>query len=137
MSEISGREAFFCHHPGRNAFRVQCGKAFLQNNVGELVQGFTDRSRRQGTVRLLLPGARMLAGVLNMLCDPELLDALPEGLCGLFRGVSCRHSFWPFIEGVSERTYTGEQFRHIDDGLGCEFEGRHYSAYQISQMWQG
>ena len=49
-------------------------------------------------------------------------------------GANCRHSFWPFIEGVSERTYTDEQLRHIDDGLGCEFEGRRYSAYQASQM---
>lgn len=49
-------------------------------------------------------------------------------------GANCRHSFWPFIEGVSERTYTDEQLRHIDDGLGCEFEGRRYSAYQATQM---
>lgn len=33
-----------------------------------------------------------------------------------------------------ERTYTDEQLEHIDDGLGCEFEGKHYTAYEATQM---
>lgn len=33
-----------------------------------------------------------------------------------------------------ERTYTDEQLEHIDDGLGCDFEGKHYSAYEVTQM---
>lgn len=33
-----------------------------------------------------------------------------------------------------ERTYTDEQLEHIDDGLGCEFEGKQYTAYEATQM---
>lgn len=33
-----------------------------------------------------------------------------------------------------ERTYSDEYLAHIDDGLGCEYEGRTYSAYEATQM---
>lgn len=48
-------------------------------------------------------------------------------------GANCRHTRRAFIEGVSERTYTDEQLAHIDDGLGCEYEGRKYTAYEATQ----
>lgn len=48
-------------------------------------------------------------------------------------GWNCRHSFYPFIEGVSERTYTDEQLRHIDDGHEAEYEGKTYTAYEATQ----
>lgn len=47
--------------------------------------------------------------------------------------VDVRHTFYPFVEGVSERTYTEEQLEHIDDGLGCTFEGKTYTAYEATQ----
>ena len=31
-------------------------------------------------------------------------------------------------------TYTDDQLKHIDDGLGCEFQGKKYSAYEATQM---
>ena len=59
-------------------------------------------------------------------------------VCGLgdvtgLNGANCRHNRFPFIEGVSERTWTDEQLAHIDDGHGCTFEGREYTAYQATQ----
>lgn len=48
--------------------------------------------------------------------------------------VDVRHTFYPFVEGVSERTYTDEQLEHIDDGLGCTFDGKTYTAYESTQM---
>lgn len=61
-----------------------------------------------------------------------------EAVCGYglgegIGGWNCRHSFWPFIEGVSERTYTDEYLAHIDDGHNLEFEGKYYSAYEATQ----
>lgn len=35
---------------------------------------------------------------------------------------------------MSERTYSDEQLEHIDDGLGCEYDGRSYTAYEATQM---
>lgn len=60
-------------------------------------------------------------------------------VCGLgavdgLEGANCRHRRYPWVEGVSERTYTNEQLSHIDDGLGCEFEGTTYSAYEATQQ---
>ena len=48
--------------------------------------------------------------------------------------VDVRHTFYPFIEGVSERTYTDEQLAHIDDYIGCTFDGKKYTAYEATQM---
>ena len=47
-------------------------------------------------------------------------------------GPNCRHWFNPFIEGVSERTYTDEQLANIDPPP-FEYEGRTYTAYQATQ----
>lgn len=60
-------------------------------------------------------------------------------VCGLgevdgLEGVNCRHRRFPWVEGVSERTYTDEQLAHIDDGHDADYDGRHYSAYEASQM---
>lgn len=30
-----------------------------------------------------------------------------------FKGINCRHFWWPFIEGISERTYTDEQLEEM------------------------
>ena len=48
--------------------------------------------------------------------------------------VDVRHTFYPFVEGVSERTYTDEQLAHIDDGLGCKFDVKEYSPYEATQF---
>lgn len=59
-------------------------------------------------------------------------------VCGLgyvdgLEGANCRHRRFPWVEGVSERTYTNAQLAHIDDGLGCTFEGKKYNAYEATQ----
>lgn len=61
-----------------------------------------------------------------------------EESCGLgsvtgILGANCRHSYFAVVEGVMEPTFTEEQLAHIDDGLGCDFEGKHYSAYAATQ----
>lgn len=60
-------------------------------------------------------------------------------VCGLgavdgLEGANCRHRRNVWVEGVSERTYTDEQLEHIDDGLGCTFDGKTYTAYEATQM---
>lgn len=62
-----------------------------------------------------------------------------ERTCGIgdvtgILGANCRHSWSAFVEGVMERTYTDKQLEHIDDGLGCTFEGKTYTAYEATQM---
>lgn len=47
-------------------------------------------------------------------------------------GANCRHSWWPFLEGVMERTYTDEELADIDPPP-VEYEGRTYSAYEATQ----
>lgn len=50
------------------------------------------------------------------------------GLCGW----NCRHSFFPFFPGFSERTYSKKDLEEIDPPP-FEYEGRTYTAYEASQ----
>lgn len=64
----------------------------------------------------------------------DLVETTGYGYVDGLTGSNCRHHKYPFIPGVSERTYTDEQLAHIDDGLGCTFDGKTYSAYEATQM---
>lgn len=64
----------------------------------------------------------------------DLVATTGYGYVDGLTGANCRHHKCPFIPGVSERTYTDDQLKHIDDGLGCEFQGKKYSAYEATQM---
>ena len=63
-----------------------------------------------------------------------------EKVCGYgsvtgIGGANCRHSYWPFIEGVSERTYTDSELEAMkpENRPKIEFEGRKYDDYQATQ----
>ena len=64
----------------------------------------------------------------------DLVETTGYGYVDGLTGANCRHHKYPFVPGVSERTYTDEQLAHIDDGLGCEFDGKKYTAYEATQM---
>lgn len=64
----------------------------------------------------------------------DLVETTGYGYVDGLTGANCRHHKYPFIPGVSERTYTDGQLEHIDDGLGCTFDGKTYTAYEATQM---
>lgn len=64
---------------------------------------------------------------------PDIYEVCGLGAVDGLEGVNCRHRRNVWVEGVSERTYTDEQLAHIDDGLGCTFEGKTYTAYEATQ----
>ena len=65
---------------------------------------------------------------------PSIYEVCGLGYVDGLEGANCRHRRFPWVEGVSERTYTDEQLAHIDDGLGCTFDGKAYTAYEAAQM---
>lgn len=65
---------------------------------------------------------------------PNIYDVCGFGQVDGLEGANCRHRRHPWVEGVSERTYSDEQLEHIDDGLNCEYDGRSYTAYEATQM---
>lgn len=63
-----------------------------------------------------------------------------ETVCGLgtgpgLLGWNCRHEYYPFIPGVSERTYTDEwlEEQNRKEAETKTFRGREYSTYQATQ----
>lgn len=65
---------------------------------------------------------------------PSIYEVCGLGAVDGLEGANCRHRRNVWVEGVSERTYTDEQLEHIDDGLGCTFDGKTYTAYEATQM---
>lgn len=65
---------------------------------------------------------------------PNIYSACGLGAVDGLEGANCRHRRYPWVEGVSQRTYTDNELEHIDDGLDCTFDGKHYSAYEATQM---
>ena len=65
---------------------------------------------------------------------PSIYEVCGLGAVDGLEGANCRHRRDVWVEGVSERTYTDEQLEHIDDGLGCTFDGKTYTAYEATQM---
>lgn len=50
-----------------------------------------------------------------------------------FMGWNCRHSWNPFFEGISERSYTPEALEKLN-ARDIEYDGEKYAEYEISQM---
>ena len=65
---------------------------------------------------------------------PNIYEVCGLGAVDGLEGANCRHRRNVWVEGVSERTYTDEQLEHIDDDLGCKFDGKEYTAYEATQM---
>lgn len=65
---------------------------------------------------------------------PNIYEVCGLGAVDGLEGSNCRHRRNVWVEGVSERTYTDEQLEHIDDDLGCKFDGKKYTAYEATQM---
>lgn len=64
---------------------------------------------------------------------PSLIEVCGYGFGGGLAGWNCRHSFYPFVEGVSERTYTDKQLKNIDPPPFA-YQGRRYTAYEATQQ---
>lgn len=64
---------------------------------------------------------------------PNIYEVCGLGAVDGLEGANCRHRRNVWVDGVSERTYTDDQLSHIDDGLGCTFEGKTYTAYEATQ----
>lgn len=63
---------------------------------------------------------------------PGLREATGYGLGGGLAGWNCRHSFFAFVEGVSERAHTDKQLAKIDPPP-FDYQGRRYTAYEATQ----
>lgn len=63
---------------------------------------------------------------------PDFIETTGYGTGPGLGGWNCRHHFYPFYEGVSERTYTDEQLQNIDPSP-FEYQGKTYTAYEATQ----
>ena len=66
--------------------------------------------------------------------DPHYLTLMDIGYGDVtgFKGANCRHDWFPFVPGISVRTYTDSQLRNIDPPP-FEYNGKTYSYYDATQ----
>jgi hypothetical protein len=55
-----------------------------------------------------------------------------DGLCG----INCRHSFYPFFEGISENAYSEETLNDMADKT-VNLDGEKVGQYEASQVQRG
>lgn len=63
---------------------------------------------------------------------PSIYEVCGWGKVDGLEGANCRHHHFPFVEGVSERTYTDDQLKNIDHPP-FEYQGKTYTAYEATQ----
>lgn len=63
---------------------------------------------------------------------PNIYDVCGLGDVTGLEGANCRHMHFPFVEGVSERTYTDQQLESLDPPPFA-YQGREYTAYEATQ----
>lgn len=64
---------------------------------------------------------------------PDFEEECAPGNVQGIGGANCRHSYWPFVEGVMEPTYTQKELDDIDPPP-FEYQGKTYTAYSASQQ---
>lgn len=64
---------------------------------------------------------------------PGFVETCGYGDVRGIRGANCRHRYFAFVEGVSERVYTDEQLKNIDPEP-FEYQGKTYTAYEATQQ---
>lgn len=60
------------------------------------------------------------------------LDDIGYGEVTGFKGANCRHDWYPFFEGISNRVYDDEELEDFDPEP-FEYEGKEYSYYEATQ----
>lgn len=63
---------------------------------------------------------------------PDLVNSTGFGYVDGLSGANCRHRRYPWLEGVSERTYTDAQLENIDKPP-FKYEGKTYTTYEATQ----
>lgn len=65
----------------------------------------------------------------------QLIDECGLGTAGGLLGVNCYHSYYPFVPGVSKRTYTDEQLEQMqaDENTKIKFGDKEYTKYEATQ----
>lgn len=65
----------------------------------------------------------------------ELVSVCGLGTVTGLNGANCYHDYYPFIPGVSERTYTDEELDRMnaEENTPMEFEGKKYTKYEALQ----
>lgn len=67
---------------------------------------------------------------------PDFEDVCGYGEGGGIGGWNCKHSYWPYLDGIMEPTYSKSELDAMksENRPKVEFDGKTYDAYQAAQM---
>lgn len=66
----------------------------------------------------------------------KLISVCGLGTVGGLAGANCRHGYYPFIKGISERNYSDKQLRELNnkENVKREYNGQYYNEYEATQQ---
>jgi len=64
---------------------------------------------------------------------PNFVESTGYGTPGGLNGINCRHSWYPFFEGISENAYTERDVQALADKK-VNYQGREITQYEASQV---
>lgn len=123
-----------------NRVDVAARRALL-TGMGQLTGHISDMNgQRLGTDRYEVdwhPGARPSHAVWQgrVWTRRQLVEVCGLGTGAGLLGWHCRHSYYPFIEGISVRNYSDGWLAEMDrrEAQRTEYRGREYNAYEATQ----
>jgi hypothetical protein len=66
---------------------------------------------------------------------PNFYEVTGYGTATGLMGINCRHSFYSFFKGISERAYTDQQLKELNKTV--TYNGQELSQYEASQVQRG
>lgn len=123
-----------------NRIDVAVRRALL-TGFGQLASQVTDRNAQQLGTNLFEVSAHGAARPSHaawqgrVWTKQQLTDVCGLGSGGGLCGWNCRHSYYPFIKGVSQRSYTDEYLEQLAarEATPRRYKGKEYNAYQATQ----
>lgn len=64
---------------------------------------------------------------------PDFVSSTGYGTITGLMGINCRHSFYPFYEGISKRAYTNNELKKINNET-VEYNGEKIKVYEATQI---
>lgn len=63
---------------------------------------------------------------------PDFIESTRYGEVDGLGGINCRHTYFPFFKGISERAYTDKELQELDP-KPFKYEGKTYNSYEATQ----
>lgn len=126
---------------GRSLRLYSAARTALMTGVNQLASKISDDNAKELNTDYFEVSAHGTARPSHQVWQGKVYNRKElEEICGLgsvtgLCGANCRHSYYPFIPGISERSYTDEELKQWaeEENTPKKYGNKEYTAYEASQ----